>query len=61
MNPQIEAAMDAAIDSSDPKAAGKYRALVTMKNLPDQLLKEIEEESSLPKIVKKVVGGRRWL
>jgi len=61
MNPQIEASMDAAIDGSDPKAAGKYRALVTLKNLPDQLLREIEEESTLPKIVKKVVGGRRWI
>ena len=61
MNPQIEAAMDAAIDSSDPKAAGKYRALVTMKNLPDQLLKEIDEESSVLKVVKKAVGRRSWL
>ena len=61
MEPQLKAAMDRAIDDSNQFEAGKYRALLTMKNLPDQLLKEIEEESSLPKIVKKVVGGRRWL
>ena len=61
MNPQIEAAMDSAIDGSDPKAAGKYRALVTLKNLPDQLLQEIEDEPAALKVVKKVVGRRSWL
>lgn len=63
MEPQLKAAMAKAIDDSDPREAGKYRALVTMKNLPDQLLQEIkDEEPALKRVVKKVAaGGRRWL
>lgn len=33
-----------AIDGSDPRAAGKYRAFETVFTLPDKLLQELEQE-----------------
>ena len=61
MKLRLKTVMDAAIDDSDARAAGEYRALETVKGIPDQLLKEIKEESTLPQKVKKLVGRRTWL
>ena len=62
MKPQLDAAMDLAIDESNQFEAGRYRALQTIRNLPDQLLQEIDdEESALKKVVKRVAGVRRFL
>lgn len=59
MDDQMKSAMAKAIDESDRYQAGRYRALEIIKNLPQQLISELED--TLPKSGKVLSIRKRWL
>ena len=52
----MSAAHNKALDASDPRAAGEYRAYEIVSKLPDQLLREVEGSGKLTTRLKTALG-----